>query len=51
VVHSPEGSALDRWPLSSLVESGGVIPGTGYPTLVLWLLVELVMSRLLGRNR
>jgi hypothetical protein len=47
----PEGSPLDRWPLSSLVGSGGVIPGTRYPTQVVWLLVELVVSRLLGYNR
>jgi hypothetical protein len=47
---NPEGSPLDRWPLSSSTESGGVIPGTGYPTPIIWLLVEFVVSRLLGCN-
>jgi hypothetical protein len=47
----PEGSPLDRWPLSSLAKRGGVIPGTGYPAPVVWLLVELVVSRLLCHNR
>jgi hypothetical protein len=51
VVHSSKGFPSDRWPMSSLAESGGVVPGTGYPTPVIWLLVELVMSRLLGHNR
>jgi hypothetical protein len=51
VVCSPRGSPLDSWPLSSLAKSGGVIPSTGYLTPFVWLLVELVMSRLLGHNR
>jgi hypothetical protein len=47
----PDGPPLDIWPLSSPTGSGGVVLGTGYSTLVVWLLVELVVSRLLGRNR
>jgi hypothetical protein len=43
--------SFPRGPLSSPVESGGVIPGTGYLTPIVWLLVELVVSRLLGRTR
>jgi hypothetical protein len=34
-----------------MVEGGGVIPSTGYPTPVVLLLVELLMSCLLGHNR
>jgi hypothetical protein len=51
MVRSPEGSPLDRWPLSSLAGSGGVITGTGYLTPVVLLLVGLDVSRLLGLNR
>jgi hypothetical protein len=49
LLHSPEGSPFDRWPLS-LAKRGGVIPSTEYPTRIVWLLVELVVSRLLGHN-
>jgi hypothetical protein len=51
VVRSPKGSPWDRQPLPSLARSGGVIPGTGCLTPVIWLLVEYVMSRVLGHNR
>jgi hypothetical protein len=37
-------------PPSFPARSGGAIPGTGHPTLVIPLLVELVVSRLLGHN-
>jgi hypothetical protein len=47
----PQGIPWDRWPLSSQVRSGGVIPGTGCPTPAVWLLVESDVSRVLGCNR
>jgi hypothetical protein len=43
-----EGSPLDGWPLPSQARSDGVIPGTGYLTLVVWLLVGFVVSRFVG---
>jgi hypothetical protein len=36
---------------SFLAKSGGAVPGTVRPTPVIPLLVESVVSRLLGRNR
>jgi hypothetical protein len=36
---------------SPLVKSGGVIPSTGCPTPIILLLLESVVSMLLGRNR
>jgi hypothetical protein len=45
MVHYPEGSLSDRWPPSFLSRNGGAIPGTGCPTPIILLLVELVMSR------
>jgi hypothetical protein len=38
-------------PPSFLAKSGGAVPSTGRPTPVIPLLVESVVSRLLGRNR
>jgi hypothetical protein len=34
-----------------LSEIGGAAPGIGYLTIVIWLLVKLVVSSLLGRNQ
>jgi hypothetical protein len=51
MVHCTEGSPSDRWPPSFLAKSGGAIPSIGHPAPVILLLVELVMSRLLGHNQ
>jgi hypothetical protein len=47
----PERSSSDRWPHPSfLAKSVGADPSAGRPTPVITLLMESVLSGLLGRN-